>query len=113
MSSTSIIGTGLTNPHQIFCNNPNYVNLSTVGSTGVIITMAPGAAFLRLVGNIDFYVMWGSSGVSATANSTGAASEFIPYTGGAIYRKLSTFGTTMISISSTAACNVTQSWWCI
>lgn len=113
MSSTAIVGTGLLNPHEVFFNTPNYNNLSTVGSTGVIITQPPGANLLRLSGNLDFYVMWGSSGVSATANSTGAASEFVPYTGGPIYRKMSTIGTTMISIASSAAALVGQTWWCI
>ncbi len=111
MSSTSIVGSGLSRQTQQFFNTPNYVNLSTVGSTGVLVTIPSGAALLRLVGNLDFYVMWGSSGVSSTANSTGAASEFVPYTGGPIYRHISTAGTTMISILSTAAALVGQTWW--
>ncbi len=113
MSSTLAQGTGLTNPHQIFVSVPTYANLSTMGSTGVILTIPTGGTFVRLAANLDFYVMWGSSGVSATANSTGAASEFVPYTGGPIYRKITTAGTTMISVASTAAANLSQTWWSV
>lgn len=111
MSSTSVRGSGLSRPSQVFISAPNYVNLSTMGSTGVILAIPSGAQFLRLAANLDFYVKWGSSGVSSTANSTGAASEFVPYTGGAIYREVTTQGTTMISVSSTAAALLSQSWW--
>ncbi len=113
MSSTAIVGTGLLNPHQIFINAPNFNNVATCGTTGVIINPPPGAALLKLSGNLDFYVSWGSSGASTVASTAGAASEYVPYTGGPIYRKISTQGTTMISFASSAACVVGQTWWCI
>lgn len=111
MSSTSIRGTGLSRPTELFIDAPNYINMSTMGSTGVILTMPAGAQFLRLAANLDFYVMWGSSGATSTANSTGGASEFVPYTGGPIYRQITTQGTTMISVASTAAALLSQTWW--
>ncbi len=78
------------------------------------MTIPAGAQYVQLVGNLDFYVRWGSTGVSTAAAVDGSASELVTLQSGGALRSIgSTLGTTAISFMSTAACTVTQSWWTI
>ena len=115
MSSTLIRGSGMKTPTDFFLNAPNYVNNSTIGSTGVLLTIPTGAQYVRLCGNVDFWVCWGSSNVSTVTTGAGGGSELVPSAGGGLlHRQMTTLGTTMISVLSTAAvCSVTQSWWTV
>lgn len=112
MSSTLIANTGLYHPTDRFIKAPNYVNSCTMGSTGVILTLPAGANYVRLSANADFFVCWGSSGVSTGTHTTGLGSEIVPY-GTEIFRQMTTAGTTMVSVSSTAVSFLSQSWWTV
>jgi hypothetical protein len=110
MSSTSIRGIGVSyNP--LFIAAPNYVNAATMSTVGQTIVIPVGVTRLRFAANLDYWLQWGSTGVSTVASSAGAASEFIPYLGGPIYRTITTQGTTAIAVLSTAAATISQTWW--
>ena len=111
MSSTTIRGSGLSQPTQVFLNAPNYVNVSTMGSTGVLLSVPSGARYVRLAANLDYWLCWGSSGVETAAHTTGLGSEFVPASGGAIFRQVTTEGSSMVSALSTAAAILSQAWW--
>lgn len=115
MSSTLIGNTGLGHPTDTFIRRPNWVNNTALGASSANnMTMPAGAQFVLLVGNLDFYVKWGSTGVSTAAAADGSASELITLQSGGALRSIgSTLGTTAISFMSTAACTVTQSWWTV
>lgn len=112
MSSTAIAFRGLT--QNDFIKAPNWVNVTDLGvSSAVTITLPVGASFLELKANFDFYVKWGTTGVStAGAVTDGSGSELIPVQSGGVRRNIgTTVGTTAISVMSTAACHLTQVWW--
>ncbi len=115
MSSTLIGNTGLGHPTDSFIRRPNWVNNTLLGASSANgMTIPAGAQFVLLAGNLDFYVKWGSTGVSTAAAVDGSASELVPVQTGGVFRSIgSTLGTTAISFMSTAACTVTQSWWTI
>lgn len=112
MSSTAIRNSGLIRPTDRFVNAPNYVNTTTMGSTGIILTIPAGAQYVRLAANLDFYVLWGSSGVDTAAHSTGLGSEFVPY-GTVLERQMTTLGTSAVSVASTAPAFLSHSWWTV
>lgn len=111
MSSTLIANTGL--KQSDFIKAPNWVNASDLGvSSAVTITIPAAVSFVELKANFDFYVKWGSTGVSTAAAIDGTGSELIPVQSGGVRRNIGTsVGTTSISVMSTAACHLTQAWW--
>ena len=117
MASTAIANTGLTHPYEVFTKAPNYVNalLMTLASSAANLPIVPGCQFVRLAGNQDFFVTFGSTGVTTAASTAGAASEFVAKDSNGLLRCIgSTAGTTAISVTSTAAaCTITASWWSI
>jgi len=116
MSSTAIFNTGLRYPTDMFPRAPNWVNASvmTLASSAASIPIPVGAQFVRLACVEDFYVSFGSTGVSTGASTGGAASEFVPKHSPIVRSIGSTLATTAISVISTAAAaTVTQSWWTV
>jgi len=115
MSSTSIANTGLIGPNDTFIRAPNYVNNTAMGvSSAASLTIPDGGKYVRLTGDVDFYVKWGATSVSTAAATNGSASERVNVATGGVLRDIgSTLGTTAISIISTAASIVTQSWWSV
>lgn len=113
MSSTTIYPVGIA--PGTFIRAPNYVNMSALGvSSAVTITVPPGCQMVELKADFNFYVKWGSTGVSTGAASDGTGSELIPVNGGGVRRNIaSSLGTTSISVMSTAACNLSQAWWSV
>ena len=114
MSSTAIANTGIANPTDVFTRAPNYVNVNAMpaASSAASIPIPAGAQYLRLAGNVDFYVKFGSTGVSTLASTDGSGSEFVPRDAPLLRSIGSTQGTTAISITSTATLAfVSQSWW--
>lgn len=113
MASTSVFPTGLPNYALAAARAPNYVNASDLGiSSAVTLTIPAGVQVVELKANFDFYVCWGSTGVSTGTASAGTASELIPVQSGGVRRNIgSSLGTTAISVMSTAACHLTQVWW--
>ena len=113
MASTSVFDTGLPNYAACYVRAPNFVNASDLAaSSAVTISIPAGVAFVELKANFDFYVCWGSTGVTTSSTASGGASELIPVQSGGIRRSIgSTLGTTSISVMSTAACNLSLAWW--
>lgn len=114
MSSTLIANTGLLHANDLFIKGPNYVNVTDLGvSSAVTISYPGGGRYLRLSANFDFYVKWGSTGVSTGGAITdGTGSEVVALQSGGVYRDMvSSNATTAISVMSTAACHLTQMWW--
>jgi hypothetical protein len=114
MSSTSIWNTGMHSVVDFFPRAPNYVNNTTCAiSVASAIQIPVGAAYVRLTGDVDFYVRWGSSAASTAPASDGTGSERVNVQAGGIQRNIvSSAGTTAISVITTSASAiVTASWW--
>lgn len=112
MSSTAVAWLGVKNVD--FLHAPNYVNVTALGaSSAVTLTIPAGAVLVELKASlVDVYVKWGSTGASTGAASDGTGSELVPLQSAGIRRNIgSTFATTSISVISTAAGTLTQSWW--
>lgn len=113
MSSTTIFPTGIA--PGTFIRAPNYVNLTLLGaSSAVNVTVPPGCQMVELRGSLDFYVKWGTTGVSTGVTTDGTGSELVSVYSGGVRRNIaSSLGTTSISVMSTAACNMSQAWWSV
>jgi hypothetical protein len=113
MSSTAVPATGI--PIGTFIKAPAYVNFLVLGASSANnLTVPPGCQHVELRGSQDFFVKWGSTGVSTATATDGTASELITLQSGGVRRRISSsLGTTAISVLSTAACNLTQAWWSI
>lgn len=118
MSSTAIGTLGHPHPAEAFFRAPTCVYAQDLGvSSANVLTFPPtfGARYVRLTGNLDFYVNWGSTGVStaaSTANSTGGQSLLVSLqSGGRLFDISSTLATTSASVMSTAASHITAEWW--
>lgn len=117
MSSTAVAGTGMLHPNNTFLRAPNYVNANSVlASSQNALTFPVGCNYLRLSSNNSgFWVTWGNTGATTVATTnggsagTGVQSEFILQE---VTRNIgSTVSTTAISVISTAATVISQSWW--
>ncbi len=115
MASTSIPGTGLQNPFLEFIRAPTYVDQYTLGASSAnSIAIPPGVSLCEMKASLDFFVKWGSTGVSTVSTNAGGASELIPVQSGGVRRNIgSSLGTTAITAMSTAAANLTVAWWTI
>lgn len=113
MSSTVAPNPGHPHANEVFLRAPLYVNAIDMGaSSAVTIPIPAGTPYVRLAGNLDFYVRWGDTGVSTGTASNGSGSELVPLTAGGIFRNIgSSNGTTAISVMSTAASHLTAMWW--
>lgn len=111
MSSTLVAGIGV--PANAFLRAPNYVNFTVLGvSSANNMTVPPGCQMVELRGSQDFYVKWGTTGVSTAVAADGTGSELVSLQSGGVRRNIvSSLGTTAISFMSTLACNVSQAWW--
>lgn len=108
MSSTAIAFRG--NVANDFIHSPNWVNASDLGvSSAVTITIPTGAQLVELRGNFDFYVCWGTTGVSTSSTNGGGASELVSVQSGGVRRNIG--ASSAISVMSTAACHMSQAWW--
>ena len=113
MASTAFANTGLIGPNDTFIRAPNYVNNTALSASAASITIPAGGKYVRVTGNADFFVKWGTTAVSTAAATDGSASEYINVQSGGALRDIgSTLGTTAISVYSTSVCAITQSWWC-
>jgi hypothetical protein len=101
----------------MFIKAPNFVNAlsMTLASSAANLPIIAGCQYVRIAGNEDMFVLFGSTGASTGASTAGVASEYVAKASGGILRSLgSTAGTTAVSVISTAAaCTVTASWWTI
>ena len=117
MASTAISNTGMHSHADFFPRAPNWVNVTqiTAASSAASLTLPAGASYVRLTGDVDFYVKWGSTAVSTGAVTDGSGSERVNVQAGGVQRNISsTSVTTAIAIMSTlASCAVTQSWWTV
>lgn len=118
MASTAIGTLGHPHPAEAFFRAPACVYAQDLGASSAnVLTLPPtfGARYLRLSGNLDFYVNFGSTNVStaaSSAGSTGGQSLLISLqSGGRLFDISSTLATTAASVMSTGASHITAEWW--
>lgn len=114
MSSTAFSNPGVHTDEFPFVRAPTYVNANAMGaSSAASIPIPAGGQYLRLAGNLGFFVLFGSTGVTTAGSTAGVGSNYVPMEAPLTVNIGSTAGTTAISIISTAAAIVTQSWWTV
>jgi hypothetical protein len=107
MSSTSIGNSGLLHPTDILRYPNRIADAVLVANTAQAFDIPPGAGIVSFGANVDFYVLYGSTGVSVPTTSSTASStngELNPTA-----RSIS--GTTGLSLVSPSGGVVTMSFF--